>query len=169
MVEADLPMVSVIIPCHNEVDFIENTLRSILVNNYPTELVEILVVDGISDDGTRDIAKCLASENSRVKLLDNPHQIVPLALNKGIRESQGDILLLAGCHCKYNNDYISSYVEVLQRTGAAYVGGYMETLPGNDTLTAKAIALATSSRFGVGTKFRAGINKEQEAVKSGIS
>lgn len=163
MVEADRPMVSVIIPCHNEVDFIEDTVKGILGNDYPAELMELLVVDGMSDDGTRDIAKRLVAENPRVKLLDNPHQIVPLALNKGIRESQGDILILAGCHCKYRSDYISSCVEVLQRTGAAYVGGYMETLPGNDTLTATAIALATSSRFGVGTKFRAGVNKEQEA------
>jgi succinoglycan biosynthesis protein ExoA len=163
MVEANLPVVSVIIPCHNEVDFIENAVRSILGNDYPAELVEILVVDGMSDDGTRDIVERLVAENPRVKLLDNPHQIVPLALNKGIRESRGDIFILAGCHCKYSSDYISSCVEVLQRTGASYVGGYMETLPGNETLTAQAIALATSSRFGVGTKFRAGMNKEQEA------
>jgi glycosyltransferase involved in cell wall biosynthesis len=163
MVEAKLPMVSVIIPCHNEVDFIENTVRSILGNDYPTELVEILVVDGMSDDGTRDIVERLVAEHPQVKLLDNPQQIVPLALNKGIRESRGDILILAGCHCKYSSDYISSCVEVLQRTGASYVGGYMETLPGNETLTAKSIALATSSRFGVGTKFRTGMNKEQEA------
>jgi len=162
MVETNLPMVSVIIPCHNEVDFIENTVRGILENDYPAELVEILVVDGMSDDGTRDIVERLAAENPRVRLLDNPHQVVPHALNKGISESRGDILSIVGGHCKFSSNHISSCVEVLQRTGAAYVGGYMETLPGSDTLTAKAIALATSSSFGVGTKFRTGIDKEQD-------
>jgi len=157
-----MPFVSVIIPCHNEAGFIEKTIESVLGGDYPVDRMEILAVDGMSDDGTRDIVKRLAAKDARVRLFDNIDHIVPHALNIGIRNSRGDIILLVGGHGYYERDHISSCVEVLERTGAAYVGGYLETLPGADTLVAKSIALATSSPFGVGTKFRTGGNKEQE-------
>ena len=170
MVKADLPMVSVIIPCHNEVDFIENTVRSILGNDYPTELVEILVVDGMSDDGTQDIAKRLASENSRVKLIDNSRKITPVAMNLGISQSHGDFIIVVSCHAEYASNYIDKCFEVINRTKADHIGGYMTTLPEKDTQIGRAIAAATTSPFGVGNSiFRlGGSEREVDTVPFGM-
>ena len=77
-------------PIRNEADFIERAITSVLDSDYPAEKMEILVVDGMSDDGTRDIVRELSQVDDRVKLLDNPKRIVSTAMNKGIRAAQGD-------------------------------------------------------------------------------
>ncbi len=163
MAETDQPMVSIIAPCRNEVSFIEKAIRTILDGDYPADRMELLVVDGMSTDGTREVVKKIAEQDERVRLIDNPEKIVPISMNKGIKAAKGQYILRIDAHAKYSSDYIKSCVEVLKRTGAGCVGGCMETLPGSDTLTAKAIALATSSRFGVGgSRFRIGCSEEQE-------
>ena len=170
MVEANLQTVSLILPCYNEVDFIEKTVRSILENDYPAELVEILVVDGKSDDGTRGIVERLAAENPRVKLIENPRRITPVAINLGISRSQGDFIMVVSCHAEYAPSYIGKCLEVINRTKADHVGGYMTTLPEKDTQTGRAIAAATTSPFGVGNSiFRlGGSEREVDTVPFGM-
>ncbi len=170
MIEANLPMVSLILPCHNEVDFIENTVRSILGNDYPAELVEILVVDGMSDDGTRDIIERLVAENPHVKSIDNPRKITPAAINLGISQSHGDFIMVVSCHAEYASNYIDKCLEVIDRTNAEHVGGYMTTLPEKDTQIGRAIAAATTSPFGVGNSiFRiGGSESEVDTVPFGM-
>jgi len=164
MVEDSFPMVSVIAPCRNEAPFIENTLNSILQGDYPTDRLELFVVDGMSTDGTREIVQRMAAQNSRIKLLDNPAWIQATAMNIEIKAACGQYILRIDCHSTFASDYVSNCVEVLERTGAACVGGYLETLPGSNTLTGQAIALATATRFGVGgAKSRIGADKEQES------
>ncbi len=75
------PTVSVIAPCRNEVGFIRLAIKSILDNDYPADRIEILVMDGMSTDGTRQIVKEISEQNPCVKLVDNPHRIVPAAMN----------------------------------------------------------------------------------------
>lgn len=145
-----LPFVSVIAPCRNEVDFIARAVESILSNDYPSDQIELLVIDGMSDDGTRDIVRKMADEDGRIRMLDNPQKIVPTAMNIGIRAARGDYIVRIDCHTVFSADYISKCIEVSQRTGADNVGGYWTTLPGDDTSVAKAIAAATSCPFGVG-------------------
>jgi len=162
MNEAKLPTVTVLAPCRNEVNFIEKTLTSILENDYRSDCIEVLVIDGISDDGTREVVKKIAAKDSRVKLLDNPRKIVPSAMNIGIKAARGDYIIRIDCHSSFASDYISKSIAVSQRTGADNVGGYIETLPGANTPTAKAIATASSCEFGVGNSaFRTG-GPEQE-------
>ncbi len=159
----DWPFVSVIMPVRNEAIFIEQAIRSILDNDYPADKMELIVVDGMSDDGTRQIVEKLSAQDSRIKLIDNPEKIVPFAMNRAIDIAKGEYIIRVDAHSEYSSDYIKSAVEVLERTGAGCVGGYMETLAGADTLVAKAISLATSSKFGVGgSKFRTGGNEELE-------
>ena len=146
----ELPVVSVIAPCRNEAAFIEKAVATILENDYPSQLIEVLVVDGMSTDGTREIVQRIAEQDSRVRLLNNERKIVPSAMNIGIRASRGEYIVRVDCHSTFAPDYISKCVEVSQRTGADNVGGYIETLPGANTAVAGAIARATSSRFGVG-------------------
>ncbi len=150
MAESDVPMVSVIAPCRNEAAYIAQAIQTILHSDYPAEAMELLVVDGMSTDGTRQIVAETAKKDNRVRLLDNPQRIVPTAMNIGIGQSRGEYIIRIDCHSTFAPDYISKCVEVSQRTGADNVGGYITTLPGADTAVAKAIAEATSSKFGVG-------------------
>lgn len=150
MTNSDLPTVSIVAPCRNEVGFIEKTLLSILNNDYPDDLYEILVVDGISNDGTREIVQRLALKYKNISLLDNPKKIVPTAMNIGIKAAKGEYIVRIDCHAKFSSNYISKCIEASQKTGADNVGGYWTTLPGADTFVAKAIASATSCGFGVG-------------------
>ncbi len=81
-----LPFVSVIVPCYREKEFIGKCLDSLLENDYPAENPELLVYDGGSTDGTRDIAEEYARKHPFVKLRDNPDRFTPFAMNKGIEE-----------------------------------------------------------------------------------
>ncbi len=162
-------MVSVIAPCRNEAAFIEKAIKTILHSDYPAELIELLVVDGLSTDGTRDIIQKMAEQDNRIKLLDNPQRIVPAAMNIGIKASRGEYIIRIDCHSTFAPDYVSKCIEVSQKTGADNVGGYIETLPGDDTAVARAIAKATSNRFGIGNSmFRlSGSEREVDTVPFG--
>jgi glycosyltransferase involved in cell wall biosynthesis len=163
MTEDSLPMVSVVAPCRNEVRFIENILNSILQGDYPADRMELLVVDGMSTDGTRQIIQKMAAQNNHIKLLDNPGKIQATAMNIGIKAARGEYIARVDCHAVYPADYIHKCVELAERTGAANAGGYWDTLPGADTAKAGAIAAATSSRFGVGNSvYRIGGSKQEQ-------
>lgn len=159
-VEPDLSSprrVSVIVPCREEREFIGACLDSILANDYPRDRIEVLVVDGMSADGTRDIVARYAGTHPRVKLLDNPKHTVPAALNLGIAHARGDVIVRMDAHIEYPADYVSKLVAWLQRTGADNVGGVCVTLPSSDRVVARAIATALSHPFGIGdARFRLG-------------
>ena len=167
--------VSIIIPIRNEAQYIRRCLNSVLSQDYPSDRMEILVVDGMSDDGTREIVQQIIEDRSpdakdepgsgsienearpRVVLLDNPKRIVPSALNIGLSQAQGEVIMRIDGHCEIAPDYISRCLELLERTGADNVGGPLKTI--SDTLVGRAISLATSSAFGVGgVRFRCSTN-----------
>jgi len=149
------PRVSVLAPCRNEASFIQTAIQSILDNDYPADKIEVLVLDGMSTDGTREIVQQMIIRDSRIKLVDNPDKIVPTAMNIGIRAAQGEYIIRIDCHAKFSNDYIRRCIEVHRRTKANNVGGYSVTLPGANTPMARAIASVASCRFGVGnSQFR---------------
>ena len=155
--------VSVIVPCRNEIRYIEKCLDSIIDNNYPKDQLEILVVDGMSEDGTREIIKNYSDKYSFIKLLDNPKRFVPSAMNIGIKEARGDIIVRMDAHNKYEKDYISKCVKYLREYKADNVGGIWITLPGADTFVARTIALVLTHPFGVGNAyFRRGVNEVKE-------
>src|SRR5690348_5831685 len=83
--------VSVIIPCRNERRYITACLDSLIASDYPKTYIEILIVDGMSNDGTREIIAEYVSRYSFVKMLDNPKKVTPAALNLGIAASTGEI------------------------------------------------------------------------------
>ncbi len=145
-----LPKISVIIPCRNEENYIAACLDSIIGNNYPEDLTEIIVIDGLSDDRTRDIIASYQEKHRNIQLIDNQHKTVPFALNKGIENSSGAFIIRVDAHCVYSPDYFSKLIEWQQKTQADNIGGRWITLPGDNSLVAKAIALATSSAFGIG-------------------
>lgn len=145
----DLPTISVVIPCRNEAEIIEKTLHSWLANDYPADRLEIFVVDGMSDDGTREIVEKIAREHSCVRLLDNPSRIAPVAMNIGIRQSTGQLIIIISGHALVESHYLRECVRVLrEHPDAGRAGGYMETV--NPTYWGKIIAAATTNPIGVG-------------------
>lgn len=142
------PYVSIVLPIQNEEHFIKKCLDSILNNDYPHDKYEILVVDGMSTDQSREIVQTYSDRYSNVKLFDNPEKIRVTANNIGIRAAKGEIIVSMDAHTLYARDYIRQCVERLQSTGAANVGGH-QTAVGENYIT-KGIALAVSSPFGIG-------------------
>lgn len=153
MSDVNRPFVSVIVPCRCERDYIAACLDSILATDYPRDRLEVLVVDGMSDDGTRDIVRQFAEQDPVVRLVDNPMRITPCALNIGIRTARGAVVLRMDAHVAYPPAYISSLVTGLLESGADNVGAVLETAPANDTTTAKAIAVALGHPLGVGNSY----------------
>ena len=117
------PGVSIIIPCRNEVQYIESCVRSILVQEAPGVNFEVLVADGMSDDGTREILARLADTDPRLRIVDNPQQIVSTGLNVAIRAARGSVIVRIDVHTEYAPDYLRQCLSVLEETGADNVGG----------------------------------------------
>ena len=143
-----LSLVSVIVPMRNEEAFIGKCLASVAEQDYPAELLEVLVIDGRSTDRSREIVSAMRAEVPGLHLLDNERKVAPVAFNIGINNARGEILTIISAHCYLASDYISRCVEYLAKTGAECVGGPIESI--GETHTAKAIALAMSCPFGVG-------------------
>lgn len=154
------PFVSLILPIRNEADYIERSLGAILEQDYPGEM-EILIADGMSTDGTRQIILELARQYPQysVSILDNPGKIVPVGMNVALRQARGEIIIRVDGHTLIASDYVSQCVEALHFTKADNVGGRMNAL-GYNTF-GNAVAFATSTPFGVGgARFHYSDNEE---------
>ncbi len=148
--------VSVIIPCRNEERYIAECIDSVLACNYPHDKLEIIVIDGRSNDATRDIVKKIQKQHANIYLMDNPGQTTQWALNMGIKNASGDVIFILGAHAMMTGDYIGACVKILEEhpeVGCA--GGLTENIYANGL--SGIIGRAMSSRFGVGNAhFRTG-------------
>jgi len=145
-----LPFVSVIMPIRNEAAFIGRSLGAVLAQDYPHDRMEVLVADGMSTDDTRTIVQQLAARHPdiQVRLIDNPGKIVPTGFNAALAQARGDVIVRVDGHTIIAPDYVRECMAVLERSGADNVGGRMVAV--GTTALGQAVALATSSRFGVG-------------------
>lgn len=153
--ERDLPSVTVVMPVRNERAAIERSLGAVLAQDYPPDLLEVLVADGMSDDGTREVVHDLAGDGRgvRLKLVDNERRSVAPGLNRAIGLASGDVIVRVDGHCEVPPDYVRRCVDALRATGADNVGG-VAAAEGASGI-ARAIAAAVSSPFGVGNaRFR---------------
>lgn len=142
------PAVSVIVPCRNERDHIESCLRSILAQKPPPGGFEVVVADGMSDDGTREILERLKVEEPRLRVIDNPGRIVSIGLNAAIRAAAGRIIVRMDAHTEYARDYIRESVRILEETGADKVGG--PWVARGRGFISRAVAAAFQSPFAAG-------------------
>jgi glycosyltransferase involved in cell wall biosynthesis len=140
--------VSLIIPCYNEVKYISTFLDSLLNQELNGLDLEVLIADGMSNDGTREILKTYCIKNPQIKIVDNPNKIVSTGLNLAIRMSKGEIIIRMDVHTIYAPDYIYQCVNVLNETGADNVGGSWQAF--GKSYIQKAIALAFQSSFSSG-------------------
>lgn len=143
------PMVSIIMPVRNEAEYLSISLGSIARQTYPKELLQVLLADGMSEDGTRQAAYDLARATGlSIEILDNPRRIAPSGLNVGLERAKGEVIVRVDGHCELDPDYITQCVELLRSKKADGVGGPIETV--GQGAVAEAIAIAMSSKFGVG-------------------
>jgi len=149
---SELPMVSVVVPMYNELGYIERCLDSLLAQDYPGEY-EVLVVDGRSHDGSERVVREYAKRHPKVRVVDNPQRRRPHAMNLGVRNARGDVVMFLGAHSESPPNLISLAVRTLQETGAECVGGTIETV--GEGFVGKAVAAAVGHPLGVGgSKYR---------------
>jgi len=140
--------VSVVIPVRNERSRLRECLTALVEQDYPAERIEILVVDGRSDDGTRGIIKEFCMRHKRVRLLKNYRRTTAHGLNIGIKESRGRIIVRVDGDMVVAPDCISEAVRSLDETGADSVAGVV--LPRADSTFHRAMIGAICSAFSWG-------------------
>lgn len=157
-------MLSVIVPIYQEEKYISKCIDSMLSQDYPKDDLEIILVDGMSKDRTREIVATYTAKYPFIRMIDNPERIAPCAMNRGIKEAKGDVIIRLDAHVYYPKNYFSLLVEKLNELpGAENVGALCNTIPVNDSITAQSIAAVLSSSFGMGNShFRVGADKEME-------
>jgi glycosyltransferase involved in cell wall biosynthesis len=147
-------------PIRNEADFITRSLGAVLAQDYPSDRMEIVIADGLSTDGTRKIISDLAIRNpqSAIRTVDNLEKFMPNGMNTALEQAKGEFIILVGGHCEIAPDYVRRCVDLLEKTKTDCVGGPTKTE--GDTWVGRSIALAQSSKFGVGdVAFRTNNNK----------
>jgi glycosyltransferase involved in cell wall biosynthesis len=143
-VSADPIAVSVVLPTLNEREYITDCLDSLEAQDHEG-IDEILVVDGGSTDGTREIVQ---ARGGVVRLVDNPRVTAAAAMNVGIGAATQDVIVRADAHAVYDPDYVRQSLRALTESGADVVGGPMR--PVGRTAFGRAVAAVTSSPYGIG-------------------
>jgi len=151
-------LVTVIMPVRNESAYLTRSLQAVMTQDYPAERLEVIVADGLSSDGTLAIVKSFQKRHSNLRLICNPGMIAPTGMNLAIQQAKGDIIVRVDGHCEIAPDYVRRCVTHLQEQNVDGVGGPLDTV--GETFSARVIALAMSSPFGVGgSAFRTVRNK----------
>jgi glycosyltransferase involved in cell wall biosynthesis len=140
--------VSVLIPCRNERQYIAGCIGSLLSQEAPEGGVELIVADGMSTDGTRNLLDRLSQSQPSIRVIDNPGLIVSTGLNKAIEAASGYILIRADVHTTYASDYIRQCVHVLNESRADNVGGPWVAV--GKGYVGRGVAAVFHSRFGSG-------------------
>ncbi len=156
----NLKMVSIVIPCRNEENYIVKCLHSIANQTYPQEYIKVFAVDGLSTDNSPELIQNFSIKHQNIKYLTNKHKTTPFALNIGIKFSIGcDYIMILGAHAELCSDYIEKAVKILNTNNDIdCVGGILENISENKTT--EAISFALSTAFGVGSAyFRTGLKE----------
>jgi len=152
-----LPTVSVIIPCLNEEKTIHHLLEALLSQTYPHALIEIVIADGLSTDGTRQVITDFSNVHPdlKIKVIDNPKRHIPSGLNLAINAATSEYLVRLDAHSIPRSDYISRCIQAHLDGIADNVGGVWDIQPQNDRFIARSIATAAAHPLGVGdAKYR---------------
>ena len=159
--------ITAIVATFNEERHIGQCLTDLLSQRQiADEDLEILVIDGRSNDRTVDVIRSFPEYGTRIRLIDNRRRLQVYAWNIGWRAARGEYIAFIGAHSSYAPDYLKGCLEMIERTGADAVGPVQ--LPTATTTLGKAIAWSMSSRFGIGNaRFR--FARQEEEVDSVFS
>lgn len=164
-VSAPLPSVTLLLPVLNEVESIDDCLRSLAAQDYAGPL-SIVVAEGGSTDGTRERLEAWASDLS-LQVVENPEVRQAPGLNRAAAAATGEILVRADAHTVYEPDYVAASIRGLFEASAMAVGGSMR--PSGRTPFGRAVAVAMASPLTTGpAKFhRSGSAGEVDTVYLG--
>jgi len=141
-----LPLVSIVIPMFNEIDNIERCIDSISSQDYPQEFIEIVVVDGGSTDGSRERVVELSKKHSNLRMRANPDRLTPKSLNIGIKDANGDVVIILGAHTTLKKDFVSQNIKYMNQKKVKCVGGTQINI--GESYIHQAIGNAMGSPFG---------------------
>ena len=146
--------ISIILPVLNEADHLEESVQSILTQDYLGD-IEIILAIAPSQDETEKIAQALADKDSRIVLVENPSGRTASALNIAIAATKYSIIVRVDGHSQIPKNYLTLVSEILEKTGAVNVGGVMDAQ--GRTLFESGVARAMKSALGVGaSRFHTG-------------
>jgi len=163
--------ISIIIPCRNEEKYISTCLTSLIEMDYPKNLMEIIVVDGRSQDRTLEIVHKYQLEYPFVRVIDNPKLFTPQAFNLGIKNASYELVMISSAHSSFDKNYVSEVLNALEILNCDGAGGVITTKVRSNSRKALSICEVLSNHFGVGnSKFRVGTDKpiEVDIVPFGI-
>lgn len=145
---ASAPTYSVVIPVYNEQETIKACIDSLLASELSDSLLEIIVVDGMSEDRTQAIVGQYAEERENVRLLENPDRTTPTGFNVGFAASQNDVIVMISGHSHVSPDFFERLTETFTERApdADVVGGRM--VPVGKSYTERAIATALMTPVG---------------------
>src|SRR3954447_5995809 len=106
----NLPFVTVVLPIRNETAHIERSLGAVLAQDYPQDRLEVIVADGMSTDGTRDMIRFYQATHPNLRMVDNTGGIVPTGLNAAIQQARGEIIVRVDGHTEIAPDYVRQCV-----------------------------------------------------------
>jgi len=145
MDRVDLPRVTIAIATNEDEARVEACLRSALRQDYPKELIEIVVADGMSMDATREVVLRIAGEDSRVRLVDNPHRTRAGALNAALEASTGDVIIPMDPTGDYARTHVAKCVEALSSSPADQLA--IVPRSSGRTVVERALAAVQSTRL----------------------
>ncbi len=141
---------TIIIPCYNEEEHIEKCLNSLFENRFNRDRWEILVIDGMSEDGTRDIVRRYSESHPFIRLIDNPERIKPIALNRGIEAANGEYVMRIDAHSTYSPGYVDALVTEIRKGEVQNVGGVQIAERHDSSFWGGAIGVAVSHPLAMG-------------------
>jgi len=147
-----MKQVSVIVPCRNERRYIEGFCAGVMRQQLlPEWQLQLVVADGQSDDGTRELLQSIAQRDPRVMWIDNPARIVSTGLNAALKLATGEIIVRMDVHSEYADDYVAQCLAVHAETSADNVGGPWHAVADeNAGPMQQAVAAAFQSRWVAG-------------------
>ena len=146
--------ISVILPILNEEKYLEDSVNSILSQNF-SGAIEVILAVGPSEDETMKIAKAIQARDSRVVVVENPSGKTAAGLNLAIASARYSIIVRVDGHSQVPIDYCETAFQILNETGAVNVGGIMAAQ--GVSLFERGVARAMRSPLGVGaSRFHTG-------------
>lgn len=145
------PFISALLVTRNEKNYIANSLLSLVNQSYPNDRYEIIVIDGMSDDGTVECINMLVSSNPQgpaVRIIQNEKRILASGWNLGIQNAKGEYVIRIDAHAEVGPDFLEKNMQTMLAVDAVCVGGKLITksLEGDNSVISKIL----SSPFGVG-------------------
>ncbi len=147
------PDLTFVVPFRNEEKYLRATLETLTAQDMGCYVAEVLLVDGSSEDGSRQIADEFAASHStdglRFRVVDNPERRIPFAFNLGVRLALAPVVGFGGAHSIYPNRFFRTALDVLAKVDSEVVGGgHDRIVPGDTGAVARAMACLYRSPMG---------------------